>query len=158
LRSHIQSADMQWDFRSEWHIDDLVASIHYDAVALHNQRTTPHELARAKLWPLDRRLAPGLVMKLWGAVAGILPDCGEHWRVWIDWYEHILEGSPPMMRMRPPQNGQACSGAFGPSGLALAALTASIGMSGTTGNARRRAIFLARVWQVRRGALFAIGG
>ena len=93
MRSHIQSADMQWDFRSEWHIDDLVASIHYDAVALHNQRTTPHELARAKLWPLDRRLAPGLVMKLWGAVARILLDCGEHWRVWIDWYEHILEGS-----------------------------------------------------------------
>src|SRR5215831_4847031 len=53
-----------------------------------------------------------------------------------------------MMSMRLPQQGQGCSGAFGSSGLALAALMASIGMSGTARSARIRAIFLARVWLV----------
>jgi hypothetical protein len=49
-----------------------------------------------------------------------------------------------MMRIRAPQHGQGWSGAFGSSGLALAALMASIGMSGTASSARMRAIFLAR--------------
>src|ERR1700719_1622496 len=50
------------------------------------------------------------------------------------------------MIMRPPQQGQGCSGVFGSSGLVLAALMASIGMSGTASNSRIRAIFLARDW------------
>ena len=41
-----------------------------------------------------------------------------------------------MMRMRPPQQGQGCSGAFGSSGLALTALMASIGMSGAASRSR----------------------
>src|SRR5215467_5572127 len=53
-----------------------------------------------------------------------------------------------MMRIGLPQQGQGCSGAFGASGLALAALMASTGMSGTASNSRARAIFLARVWLV----------
>jgi hypothetical protein len=40
----------------------------------------------------------------------------------------------------PPQQGQGCSGAFGSSGLALAALMASIGMRGTASSSRIRAI------------------
>src|SRR5215471_16518850 len=55
-----------------------------------------------------------------------------------------------MMRMRAPQHGQGWSGAFGSSGLALAALMASIGMSGTASSARMRAICLARDWQARK--------
>jgi len=55
-----------------------------------------------------------------------------------------------MMIMRPPQQGQGCSGSFGSSGGALPALMASIGMSGTASNSRARAIFLARVWLVSR--------
>src|SRR5713226_6704245 len=55
-----------------------------------------------------------------------------------------------MMIMRPPQQGQGCCGCFGSSGVALAALMASIGMSGTASNSRARAIFLARVWLVSR--------
>jgi hypothetical protein len=35
------------------------------------------------------------------------------------------------MRMQPPQHGQGCSGAFGSSGFVVAALMASIGMSGS---------------------------
>ena len=45
-----------------------------------------------------------------------------------------------MMRMRSPQQGQGCPGAFGSSGLALTALTASIGMSGTASNVPGRNI------------------
>src|SRR5215831_20979721 len=50
-----------------------------------------------------------------------------------------------MMRMRLPQQGQACSGAFGSSDFVWAALMASIGMSGTASSARIRAMLLARV-------------
>src|SRR5712692_5430807 len=50
-----------------------------------------------------------------------------------------------MMRMRPPQQGQGCSGGFGSSDFVLAALMASIGMSGTASKARIRAMLLARV-------------
>jgi len=55
-----------------------------------------------------------------------------------------------MMIMRPPQQGQGCSGAFGSSGLALAALMVSMGISATASKSRARAIFLARVWLVSR--------
>src|SRR5258706_1284142 len=51
-----------------------------------------------------------------------------------------------MMIMRLPQQGQGCCGCLGSSGVALAALMASIAMSGTASNSRARAIFLARVW------------
>jgi len=50
-------------------------------------------------------------------------------------------------RMRPPQHGKERSGVFGSSGLGLAALMASIGMSGTESKVRMRAMLLARVWQ-----------
>jgi len=48
-----------------------------------------------------------------------------------------------------PGPGQECSGGFGSSSLA-AALMASSGMSGTASSSRMRAIFRARVWQVRK--------
>jgi hypothetical protein len=50
-----------------------------------------------------------------------------------------------MMRMGLPQHGQGCSGAFGSSGFVVAALMASIGMSGTASSSRIRAMLLARV-------------
>jgi hypothetical protein len=49
-----------------------------------------------------------------------------------------------MMIMRPPQQGQGCCGVFGCSGLVLAALMASIGMSGTASKSRARAMLRAR--------------
>ena len=49
-----------------------------------------------------------------------------------------------MMIMRLPQQGQGCCGCFGSSGVALAALMASIGMSGTESNSRARAMLRAR--------------
>jgi hypothetical protein len=50
-----------------------------------------------------------------------------------------------MMRMRLPQHGQGCSGAFGSSGFVVAALMASIGRSGTASSSRIRAMLLAQV-------------
>jgi hypothetical protein len=47
-----------------------------------------------------------------------------------------------MMRMQLPQQGQGWSGAFDSSGLALTALMASIGMSGTASSSRIRADIL----------------
>jgi len=44
-----------------------------------------------------------------------------------------------MMRIRPQQHGQECSGVFSSSGVAVAALMASIGKSGTASKARMRA-------------------
>jgi hypothetical protein len=55
-----------------------------------------------------------------------------------------------MMRMRLPQHGQGCSGALSSSGFVVAALMASIGMSGTASKARIRAMLLARVGLVSR--------
>jgi hypothetical protein len=55
-----------------------------------------------------------------------------------------------MMRMRPPQHQQGCSGAFGSSGFAVAALMASTGMSGTASSSRIRSMLLARVGPVNR--------
>src|SRR5258707_14710208 len=55
-----------------------------------------------------------------------------------------------MMIMRLPQEGKGWCGCLGSSGVALAALMASIAMSGTASNSRARAIFLARVWLVSR--------
>jgi hypothetical protein len=57
-----------------------------------------------------------------------------------------------MMRMRLPQHGQGCSGALGSSGFVVAALMASIGMSGTASSSRIRAMLLARV-----GLMLGIG-
>jgi hypothetical protein len=106
LHFNIQSADrqrprLQWDFfdRETFVTDDpfmydLVVSIRHDAVALHNQSITPQELAGAKLWPPDRGLAPSLVTETWGAIENFLLHDGQHWRVWIDWYQRVVEGAP----------------------------------------------------------------
>ena len=55
-----------------------------------------------------------------------------------------------MMIMRPPQQGQGCSGVCGSLALVLAALMASIGSIGTASSSWARAIFLAR-WCWRAG-------
>src|SRR5215468_21932 len=49
-----------------------------------------------------------------------------------------------MIRMRLPQQGQGCSGAFGSSDFVWAVLMASIAMSGTASSSRIRAMLLAR--------------
>jgi hypothetical protein len=45
-----------------------------------------------------------------------------------------------MMRMRLPQQGRGCSGACSSSGFVVAALMASIGMSGSANKARIRVV------------------
>src|SRR5262249_38398209 len=55
-----------------------------------------------------------------------------------------------IVRIGPPHSGHGASCGCGSSGLALSALMASTGMSGAARSSRRRAIFLARVWQVRK--------
>src|SRR5712671_8234875 len=109
-------------------------------------------LERALPWPVEKRREERMAFRGGGSGrcdhdVSILIACGTG--------EGRCLGCCPrkkvsMMIMRLPQQGQGCSGCFGSSGVALAALMASIGMSGTASNSRARAIFLARVWLVSR--------
>jgi hypothetical protein len=56
---------------------------------LDNDQTTPAQLATAKLWPES---APSLVTDTWHNLAASLTRSGEHWLVWIRWYDHVVDG------------------------------------------------------------------
>src|SRR6266851_2827495 len=109
-------------------------------------------LERALPWPVEKRREERMAFRGGGSGrcdhdVSILIACGTG--------EGRCLGFCPrkkvsMMIMRLPQQGQGCSGAFGSSGLALAALMASIGMRGTASSSRIRAILRARVWLVRK--------
>ncbi|MGX1050857.1 hypothetical protein AB7M74_001792 [Bradyrhizobium japonicum] len=56
----------------------------------------PRQVAQAPLWrPKGQGGIPPAVRKTWLELADVLRRNGEHWSVWVEWYDYVLEGSPP---------------------------------------------------------------
>ena len=71
------------------------AAILRDSFALAHG-TPPQALARAPLWrPANEGGTPPAVRQAWRNRAQVLRENGKHWQVWVDWYDYVLEGSPP---------------------------------------------------------------
>jgi hypothetical protein len=62
-----------------------------DAKRLHGRATTSAQLAAAPLWP---SLPPSPIGGAWQGLAQELRRHGDHWSVWIDWYDDVLAGTP----------------------------------------------------------------
>ena len=71
--------------------DKVTDLVRHDAEALALHKTAPGALARMPL-----RLGSPLVMDSWRALSRDLRSLGERWDIWIDWYESVLVGSPPL--------------------------------------------------------------
>lgn len=56
-------------------------------------RGQPERLARAALWPHSKKLEAARFWAEWVNLKNDLPRFGDHWRVWIDWYEEVLRPS-----------------------------------------------------------------
>jgi hypothetical protein len=66
-----------------------------DAFALVHGTPT-QVLVRAPLWlPPTEGGTPPAVQQAWRNLAQAILSSGKHWRVWTDWYDYLLEGSPP---------------------------------------------------------------
>jgi hypothetical protein len=73
-----------------WILDILNDSSALDSGA------TPQALAREPLWSAPTQGGyPPLIQQAWRNLAQTLHEQGSHWHVWVDWYDYILEGSPP---------------------------------------------------------------
>lgn len=73
----------------------LTASVLRDAFDLRNG-TPPQQLARAPLWrPDNEGGTPPRVRRAWLELASVLRGIRGHWEAWIEWYDYVLEGSPP---------------------------------------------------------------
>jgi hypothetical protein len=67
------------------------AAFFEDHHLLVTNQITAEQLAIAKLWP-EPAFAPASVCDAWRDLARNL---GQDWRVWIDWYNHVVEASAP---------------------------------------------------------------
>jgi hypothetical protein len=66
----------------------VYAAVEHDARRLHDRVMTPEQLAAAPLW-----LSP-YISGAWQGLARELCSRGDHWSVWIDWYDDVLAGPP----------------------------------------------------------------
>jgi hypothetical protein len=74
-----------------------VAAVLRDSFALLHGMP-PKALARAPLWfPENDGGTPPAVRQAWTKLAQALEN-GRRWQVWVDWYDYVLEGSPPATR------------------------------------------------------------
>jgi len=74
------------------------AAIMDDALGLEDGRLTPEQLGHAALWPTGAANGPPEIDDAWTEMSTQLRMLGNHWRVWIDWYEEVSAGSPPAPR------------------------------------------------------------
>jgi hypothetical protein len=79
------------------------AAVKHDAQQLHDGATTPAQLAAARIWPIP---SPPRVGGAWQRLAQDLRARGDHWSIWIDWYDDVLAGAPYAV------NSQADDAAF----------------------------------------------
>jgi hypothetical protein len=81
-------------------------SVRQDALDLRNG-ISPQRLARAPLW---RAVEGGVLSRVqtgWWQLASMLRGIGNNWEVWVEWYDYVLEGSPPA-----PERTDAWEAAF----------------------------------------------
>jgi hypothetical protein len=64
--------------------------IYSDVVLLHGGALTPERLVMAKLWPTGKKSSP----PIWADLASDLHRLGREARVWTEWYDHVVKGSP----------------------------------------------------------------
>jgi hypothetical protein len=82
-------------------------AISIDGIKLEEGRLTPVQLGHSELWPEG---VPDWLQGAagqWLKTSAQLRALGNHWQVWIDWYDEVLAGSPP-----PPQRGEEWEMAF----------------------------------------------
>jgi hypothetical protein len=73
------------------------ASVEDDISPLVNGRT-PAQLGHAKLWSIHTGDLSPQALDMWFAMSRRLLTRGNHWQVWIDWYDDVLIGSPPAVQ------------------------------------------------------------
>jgi hypothetical protein len=95
--SAVSSSDPSYSARALVTATEVVrqdAAILLDAFALYNG-VAPSRLAQAPLWrPAEEGGTPRHLRTEWQKLANDIRHLGDHWRVWIDWYEYVLQGSP----------------------------------------------------------------
>ena len=67
--------------------DAVYSAVRFDVQQLHNSAQTADDLARRPLWLVP---APTHVADAWRSLREELRGLGDHWEVWIDWYENVL--------------------------------------------------------------------
>jgi hypothetical protein len=72
-------------------VSAMFSAVKQDAEQLHDRRLTPEQLATVPLWP---KLSPRDIGGAWRELAQELRARGDHWSVWIDWYDDVLAGAP----------------------------------------------------------------
>lgn len=90
--SHV--AAITFAIANQSHTFAAAGAINDDAQTLASARWSPHELAYAPLW--GGRLPPAQVGGAWQGLSTELFRLGPHWRIWTDWYDNILHGTPPV--------------------------------------------------------------
>jgi hypothetical protein len=85
----------------------ISAAIRNDGLELGDGRRTPKEVGRSELWPTGVANRPQKVADAWSKMSAQLRALGNHWQVWIAWYEEVLAGSPPS-----PERSEAWEMAF----------------------------------------------
>jgi hypothetical protein len=69
----------------------VFAAIKHDAEQLDESVVTPEQLAAAPLW---QALSPPRIAGAWQGLARALRAQGDHWSIWIDWYDDVIVGAP----------------------------------------------------------------
>ncbi|QWG13813.1 hypothetical protein KMZ29_03595 [Bradyrhizobium sediminis] len=71
-------------------VSEMFAAVKRDAEQLRDGRLRPEQLASAPLWS---KRTPKDIGGAWRELAPQLRARGEHWSVWIDWYDDVLAGA-----------------------------------------------------------------
>ena len=71
-------------------VSAMFAAVSHDAERLRDGLITAVQLATAPLWPTP---APPHILKAWRQLVPQLRGRGNHWSVWIDWYDGVLAGT-----------------------------------------------------------------
>jgi hypothetical protein len=76
----------------------VATAIWNDVSVLKDGRWTPEQLGHAGLWLTGIADRPRKIADAWAKMSAQLRGLGNHWQVWIAWYDEVLEGSPPAQR------------------------------------------------------------
>jgi len=69
---------------------DVKEAVRWDIHQLQIEAVEAKRLAQARLW---FKLPPPNIASAWTGLAEALRKQGDHWSVWVDWYDHVLRGT-----------------------------------------------------------------